>query len=152
MPHCLKNYKIPLEKKSPKNGATADKIDSWSPKFGLTSLGKKSQKNGASADKISSWSLKLFFKLEKNCTFSNSVYCELWFPVLIMRTKRVGLMGNGNSGLIANLWGSAHHSRVLATMLCMLLIMEKQYFLWPEHLFSKNRRISRLWIWISRAF
>ena len=27
-PHCLKNYKIPLEKKSPKNGATADKIDS----------------------------------------------------------------------------------------------------------------------------
>ena len=27
-PHCLKNYKIPLVKKSPKNGATADKIDS----------------------------------------------------------------------------------------------------------------------------
>ena len=56
--HCLKNYKIYLEKKSPKNRATADKIDSWSLKFGLTSLWKRIPKIGATADKINSWSPK----------------------------------------------------------------------------------------------
>ena len=53
--HTVWKLQNSSRKKYPKKGATADKIDSWSLKFGLTSLWKKSQKIGAIADKIDSW-------------------------------------------------------------------------------------------------